>query len=302
MECHIARDGWSGTLGRPGENTYTVPYWVIADNNAQEPKEIIEACQLSGSPDVLPTIYQNYSYNGSIDYGAFALSIGFKRDAMKASKWHLTVNYGPLPPGTQPGDNTANPLDRSTKYWLEFETLTEQITKAYNVADLPNRPANTLGPVTNAAGIEFDETLFEDVNRAILVAEKPFATLSEIYGIDATFGKTLNNDTFFGRPKGHAQFHSIDCNRVQTENNIEYYTGTIRVILSRTPLYREVVNQGWAYRDGFGELHEFLDADGNRVSEPQLLTPTGQALASGLVGNTISYRTREFVNYSGLGI
>ena len=302
MECHLHREGWSGTLSKPGENTHSVPYWVIADSKSQEPKEIIEACQASGSPDQLPTIYQQYQYNGSIDYGAFALSIGYNRDTNLATKWWLTVNYGPLPPGTQPGDATANPIDRSIKYWIEFETLTEQITKAYNVTDLPNRPANTLGPVTNAAGIEFDETLFEDYNRAILVAERNYATLDQIYSINATFGKTLNNDTFKGRPKGHAQFHSIECSRIQTENGITYYTGTIRVILSAEPLYRTVVNQGWAYRDGFGDLHEFLDADGNRVSEPQLLTPTGQALASGLVGNTIDYRTRKFINYSGLNI
>lgn len=304
--CKLARGSRSATLSIPGQNTYQVEYLAEVDSIDWGAKKVVETCQLLGPPNnALPLVHSTYDIDGdTADQGAFCLSFSLTRRSASQTTWDIIANYGPLPPGRQVGDTNVNPIVRPIKYWLEFETVTEQVSKAYNMTALPGRAVDTLGPVVNACGREFDEALFEDRSHAILVAQKNYATLEEIYNINATFDFTLNNDTFFGRPKAHAQFRGIESSLIQNENGSTYYTGTIRVLLSRKPLYRSIVNQGWSYfaSGGDTELTEAKDINNDRVSEPVLLTTTGGKLADGALGNLIDYRTREFVNYSGLGI
>lgn len=304
--CNLARGSRSATLSIPGQNTYVVEYKAEVDSKEWGAKKVVETCQLLTAPnDPLPLIHSTYDVgDGYEDEGAFCLSLSLSRETGNQTVWNIVANYGPLPPGRQVGDEVSNPILRPIKYWLEFETITEQVTEAWNVTALPNRLADTLGPVVNAAGREFDETLFQEVSQVVLVAQQNYATLQDIYDINATFDRTLNNDTFFGRPKGHAAFRGIECGLIQSENGTTYYTGTIRVLLSRTPLTRKVVNQGWSYFEAAGdtELIEAVDKNGERVSEPVLLATNGTKLPDNQVGNMIEYRTKPYVNYSGLGI
>lgn len=304
---------------------YDAMYVITTDDSDwRDINAIGQAAQLGGSPDRLPVMGTAFVHEGSIDIGSFVQRIRITPDKKARKRWVAEVQWRPLPNGKRPQDLDPNvhPVNRPKREWLESVTETAQIAKGWNQIELPQagdgfnpRPADTEGPIVNAAGESYDEALYEDDHYSIYVQQKNVESPAEAYNLQLMYGRTLNQGSFLGFPEDCAKFLSAETGEPQTEtfgtNLVEFYTMTVRIALRRTPWHHDIVNRGYneIIENRFSSekgLHRIFvkddRTDGKLVAtpEPVLLDVNGVHLEDGILGNTIPYRTRERKSYQGL--
>lgn len=262
----------------------------------------------AGHDNPLPKVWDTFSFRGDSDTGAFCQELNLNRSEKAEAQWIAAVTWQSLPPDTPDGSN-PDPLQRPALYWLEFQTVTRQVQRAWNVEAItpragPSRPAGTLGPIVNAALQDYDDSIFEDDTNILLVIQKNFPNIPSILAIHNTYNLTLNNAPFLGAGIGQAKFIGLESSQPQHEGTITYYTVTVRIAFQNEPWYHHVVNRGYKAFTATStkpvDIFVEDEAGGEtKPTEPVLLTSDGQKLESGL-GDTIAYRTRNLVDYSGL--
>lgn len=269
-----------------------------------------DAVASSVGPHEIPVRYQAYSLRDisggtpaviDADTGLYARDIVIKPGEDYTKFWDIDVTWRPLDPGQSPGDADVDPLTRPARYWLEFQEQSRIVETAWNLdefkdpTDAVTRAADTLAPITNTAGQDYDEPIHETDQLVIVAMEKNYATLQTVLDIHNTYHRTLNsNGSFFGAAPMHARFEGITTGQPENESGVQFWRGVTRVAFSKTPFVREIVNRGWQYYDAGGALKKW---DG---AEPVLLAANGKRLGDGLVGNNVRYRTRELVDYTGV--
>lgn len=222
--------------------------------------------------------------------------------------WTAKGSWKTMKRGETAEDNNIDPLSRRTKYHWEFENVTEPAEDGYCMGYLPSigrgvapqgpvfteeGPVEALvgeqtkGPIVNSTGVEFDTPLMIEKRRAILVMQKNFP--DELYPLNLVnaYDNTLNSSAYRGFPMDHAKFVGVEATHLQEENQRKFITVTVRILLSREPLYRRPVNRGFSYLMAKKHGEETLvcripalDAETLQpYSEPVLLSAAG-----GLVG------------------
>lgn len=290
------------------KSTYSAQYRVVMDSPTASPLAVLIASQSAG-PDPVPGQYDAYLLSGSVDEGAFAQDFDVKPESDDTTtRWIVSVTWRPIDSNTSSrGDATVAPVDREARFSMEFWDEQTIISQAWNVDALVSvsewRAANTPGPIVNAAKEQFHDAVTEDDKITVLVARKNFATLADVLTLHRNFNRTLNSDTFYGYTAHKAKFLSVELGDAVFERSYSYYPGVIKVALKDEEWYLPIVNKGMMYRKAAGAVAVAAeDANGRPVQTPVLLKADGTKLPAGEVGNTIRYRTRRAVAYSGLGI
>src|SRR6185295_9547486 len=117
-----------------------------------------------------------------------------------------------------PGKLTeTDPLLWPTEYWVEWTEEQIPLTEAKNVEEMiyALRSPNTLGPVTNACGVEFSEPLMKTIYYPVLHAQKAYETLDEIVALNVTYQNTTNNGSYFGAGQRKAKYLGTESGRIQ---------------------------------------------------------------------------------------
>ncbi len=286
---------------RTSERDYPLAMYVDAVASTVGPHEVpvrLQQYQIRDISGGVPVVLDS-------DTGLFCQKIDITNHPQDdtGTKWVITCNYAPLEPGSRPSDSEPDPLLRPGRYWLEFREYSETVDEAWNIdahvdpTTTTTRAADTLGPIANTAGQDYDEALQETDHLMILCCEKNFATLQEIADIHNDYHSSLNsNDDYYTHyDKMQARYEGVTCSQPQYENGAEYYRATVRVALSSEPFTRDIVNRGYQYYKA--STDELIQWDG---SEPALLKANGEKLPDGELGNVVKYRTRRLVDYTNL--
>ena len=291
------------------ESIYTAKYRIISDTRNMSAYTVISQAT-SSTPDPFPAYFSTYNLLGESDPSAFLKEATCDPlDEENSTHFIGTAIWSPIngEEETDPHTSRENPLARPTIYWREWEEINVPVEKGWNNPALPgiNRPADTLGPIQNAAGQEPSSPIIKSKRIPVMVAQKNYATLAQIDAIQQTFGDSVNDSTYANYPQGEACFRGITASRPQYEGGVRYYTGTIRVAFQKGGWDYEMVNRGWKYLLG-GELREATVADqnGNQVpvAEPINLEIDGSRTPDGQIGTIINYRHRPRVDYNAMGV
>lgn len=293
-ECVIKDGGISATLS----DTYTgdairETYQIRLTSGERNPL-VVEALANAGGTNPLPQ--RGTLYGPSVGYGLYARRFDWSIVDPHLI-WQCVVNYEPLKPGEQDPTSNSNPLAQPPTFsldWIEYEAV---ITEAYNLdgfgdgIDGYSRSIETLGPVVNSYGREFDEPLTDVRREAVLNITRNYATLDQIINIQETYAGTTNSDTFKGASARRCKFLAIESGGIQTSNGIDFYRGTSRIKVGNTT-DRELLNTGWEYLDADGDVVEHEGA------EPVFLTLAGRKSDEPV---NVTYRHLEAVAYAPLG-
>lgn len=305
ISCKIKERGTSYNLGLKDSTSISATYLILTDDSTMGGQSVVEGAYLTG-PHPLPRRYDSFNHRGDTDNGLYVTSIKLSQP-FKGSlqNWQADVTWSTLPPGTQPDDG-KEPLDRAAVSWVEFSSVSNIVTEAWNVLEIAPygdlvepRPPDTLGPIVNAAKDTMDGVLYEDRRLITLVIRKNYPTYAQAITFNSLFDNTLNNDLFLGAPKACARYDGTTAGQPQYEGNSTYVSTETRITFQREPFYTPIVNQGMRAIDDFGFLENAKDKNKMDVSSPVLLTTDGQQLGVA-EGNTIDYRTREFADYAQL--
>lgn len=292
-----------------GKQTYKAVYRVTTNDRDQPAPSVYYEAQ-AALPHPVPVYYATYALNGFTDVNCFAKSIQInrsKKDGSGGLIWIVEVEWSTMEPQDREQTSSDNPLTEPVRRWVEFEDVQEPVEEALNIEALPgiSRPAETRGPIQDAAGGEPSSPLVRTRRVPVLCARKNYATYTEILAIEATYGNTVSNGVYKGAAARCAAFRSIQSSEPQFGGGIEYYTGVIRVAFKDTAWYTQMVNRGFAYLDS-GDLKEATvkDKDGQEVpsSQPVLLELDGTRTPDGDMGTVINWLTEDEADYSGLGI
>jgi hypothetical protein len=275
-------------------------YTVVLDDKSQDGMAALAAGRAASFPNAtIPQRYEVYALGGSVDYGAFAQDFKVTNVDAAASKWRIDVTWKPLEKNATPGMGTVTPVSRPPVYSIEFVDEMRNVSTGWNVNAMSqlSRPADTLGPLVNAAGVEFDEPFQEEFKTFTLVARWNFVSIDAILAYHAAFDRTINSDTFKGYTKHKVKFVGIEAGEPTTETfggaGVTYYPAAVRVAFSNKEWYQRPVNRGFQFLKPSVGLTESFS------SEPILLKADGDKLPASTIGNTVDYYTREPRVYTG---
>lgn len=326
--CKLVRGIAGASFGLKSDHQLRLQFLITTDDTIMLPYTVIAQASRGqgtisdGDNDMLPQRYDIYDYStdnllGNRNFGSgesnasiYATRIDLTQNTDKLTQWHATVTYGQLKgsdPKAQPEDVEPDPVLRPEIYWFEYGTKTEEITQAYNTQEITGnatRQKDTLGPIVNTAGQDYDEALYRDRKTCTLVIQKNYSTDLTAIALNNTYDATTNVAAMFSGEvyevaKHCAAFDGATSSKKLYENGTAYYEIQIRIRVGREPFYREIVNRGYKYWDD-GNLITAVDDSGDAVSEPALLDSNGTKLASGELGNVVSYRDLEEVSYTAL--
>lgn len=187
-EIRTAQDHATITKGKAGK-TAAAPYWVFCDSARDGPDVIIAAMEAAGL-----TIGSTLRYADTRDPYLFLSEITPTRVPGQDTTWRVVCKWTEADsqePRTQDGPSgpTNDPLDWYYELAQTMEAVQVPVVRAWNVDPYRGeeaglvRPANTLGPVQNSAGVVYDPPLtteaYETVYRISGVLDHYFAGYTE---------------------------------------------------------------------------------------------------------------------------
>jgi len=187
----VAREG--------NRHEWSCPYKIRVDSARDDGQTIVS--YLAGIGRGLGTIL---IYGDREDPTVRCKSIAPVRDPKSPWHWTATLTYSPLDPEEPKPDSEGNPSDDPLDWRYDVQSSTqfiqETVWAAWNVDGMPSnggdlgyqRPAGTLGPVCNSAGVVYDPPLTRDVPMTVL----------RVTGI-MTFYDQDKLDDFAGRINGN---------------------------------------------------------------------------------------------------
>ena len=305
-ECKIYKT--EGHWRVPRNDRYTVTYRILSDTREVEPIRIYGEA-ITASPDPLPERYDTYNYYGSFDDSALALDYDFSPRDDKMSQWDVRVTFRrPESPDENPDNDQIDPLDRSTKWSVEWEDWTSPIIKAELRTALSAIPRNVgdIGAPVNAVNEQFDTPLIRNHKRMILIGKKNLGSFEAVQDLDAMMLKvnstdyTIEGTTYAPRT---LKLYSVAASDPIFDANTaggaqQFYWQTTVRIATGAEWDHEVVNAGYRYldpaynpaTDPIGDKWITEDSNGIPYTKPELLTLGGALTAEGELGTTIFYR------------
>lgn len=312
INCDITRDGVRIEEGKRWAQIYKATYQIETDTE-MGPIAVQVAARGAVTPRPVPEKGDSYSVASETDLASFALDFNWRRDPKSNKRWFCDVIWRPLDPKDSI-DNLIEPIpvNRDPVLWWEFEDTTEVVRKAKNITAMSHisRAAGTLGEIVNAAGVPYDTLPERPKSRPVLVLQRNYSTLDKIREVHDTYIHKLNAATYRGGAAKTWFVRSITSSPPTTENGYTYYQGQIRLAYDPNTWKFTLVNQGLSWLDGTwtpGSPGSWspnppklkkTDANAARITEPQLLTATGQLVNGGAVGNDVEYEYADTVSFT----
>lgn len=286
-----------------GDGKDTVVYMYEADLGQviENPLLALQMAQATG-PDNVPL--RRAKLQGVF---LFANNIRGRRTAENRKVWRFDVTFGPPPEGEdETQQNQENPLLRPPIYGIDYIDEEYVVEQARNVevlgvefaAGAPHRPAGTLAPITNGAGIRPDEPIVRTRRRAVIRIQKNYADLGTILDMNEDYQDTTNSDEItIGNKTFAARRLKYELTREggkQVENGVTFYPGMTEIAIHKTTDLI-IDNVSYSYYTLAGALKRFLDDDGEPLADPQNIQRNGLQSSS---KTTITYRDLTEVAYA----
>lgn len=229
--------------------------------------------------------------------GPFLLALditGQPSDALR-KMWTWQVTYSPPPAGEGEGSEKENPLERPVAYNIEYMDREYVVEKARNILALShgdgkggNRPADTWGPIVNAAGKRPDEPIVQTERLEVLVIQRFYPSLAAIVKLNRDYKRSTNSDSIQGYLPRELRYLLTESLGVTSVNGIDVWPGRT-TILAEDSTSLILDNVGYDYWDAAAaDWKRAVDKDGDAMAEPINLTADGGK--GGDNTNTIIYR------------
>jgi hypothetical protein len=150
----------------------------------------------------------------------------------------------PQPGQTQNGSteaNIQNPLMRPPIFNLEYTSVEKVLERARNVQALShgdgkglNRPAGTLGPITNAVGTPPSTPQIETDQDLIITIQRNYANLGALAAVNRAYKRTTNSDEVEGFDVRQLKYLLTESLGRHQEGDYVYYPGISRVLAMDT--------------------------------------------------------------------
>ncbi len=241
-------------------------------------------------------------------------TINGRRSEVNRNYWDFEVQFS-TPPEGEERDNVSNPnpLNRKPVYNVDYIEREYVVKQAKNLQamgfnfDSGVRPANTLGPIVNAAFRRPDEPIVDTERLGVIVIERNYPFLGDIVALNVDYRRTTNSDELElgGRTIEPRQLKYLITRSLgrQEENGVVFYPGVTEIAIEKdTDLVLD--NVGYEYWDpDAGDWARAKDGEGNDTAEPVNLKLDGTLKPAGGVGDTgspvtITYRHLDQVVYA----
>lgn len=299
--CKIDRGGVKISESKRWPQVYNATY-IIETTGAQGPLRVqIDSRLATSLPHPVPIKGATYNVASEADNSSFAQDFSWRRDTDKADRWFCDVTWRPLDPRDSPANLAQpDPLLRTAVQWWEFEETTELVEVAENITPLPqlSRPANTLGPIVNAAGKPFDSVPERPKSLMVLVIQRAYSSLIKVRQAYDNYAHKINSDTYQGAAVGTLYVRRVSCSQPLYENGAAYFIGQIHIAYDPAGWKFALVNRGLGA--GVGAAYRAFDTTGQETTEPLLLALDGTRLPSGIGGNTIDYKYAPSVSFANI--
>jgi len=301
ISSHLSREpgSWTGAGDAKSRNNFSVQ-WLVESNDIGDGPLVVAIQSETAAPDPTPGRFAPYSVRDDFDPTVFCLSKTTKlQHYVQAAGgnhglWIVTAGYGKPEAGETQEDQEPNPLERPTKYRLDFSQFTHAIERDVHGKAIVNSAQQFL------TGTEVDD------DRPVLVATKNFGSFTEVVMLALAFRRAINTNSFYGASARHAKVESISCSDIQEENGVQFYSVTIRVEFSDEPWTKKLVDRGFKHFDvanpATRKLVEAKDDHGNASAEPVLLDQDGTRLPAGQDGRILEFDVYPERDFSALGI
>ena len=228
----------------------------------------------AASPDPVPDLWSTYSLGGESDGSVYLQDKDADLESDESrTRWIVNVVWRAPEPGSDPTqDNQNNPLNRATRYHLEWANYSKVVEADNGIAHVdgnPREPANVVGD-------GFDPPLEHDDARPVLVAVRNEWPLASIIATALDYKNAVNTDTFYGAPPRQAKMESIVSSELMIENGVSFYSVVYRIQFNDLKWDFEPVNKGFRHKVTAGDtglkIARERDSSGNdlaaEVSEP----------------------------------
>lgn len=287
IRCNLI--GITNTYRTGRSSTHELVYRFHLD--AYYPGQNLFVEGLSAAPNPLPQLYASYAgTNAQCD------EVVIRQEHENNDKvWLATATFGKIEDNQEDNQQDPwqgdDPLQRSTIWSLDWETITEVIDK------------DTTGkPIVNSAGFRFDVPLTEDRRYVVIVAQKNFSDWEEVAELGETYDRCVNSVAFQNRAIKTVKFGGVVCSEPQWENAIKFYTATFRFVVKPDGWTALVVDRGFVYKDDNGDLRNVADDDEQLSQEPVLLDGTGKKLPAGQPGITLPFELFTAKDFNAIGL
>lgn len=291
--CYFVPDSWTSILNvRDRTRTVTCTHRIEC-NDPEDGPYTAELQALHVGPDALPIAYASYAQGNDADDNLKMMVRSVSPPIRVNTGVHyLATSTFETPGNTQEDDVGENPLNRRTRYWLEWSndmrTVVEDIhgTKILNVCGKPYPEQIELPFVT-----------------PIFCARRNIASLGTVLNLATTYTDAVNADTFYGAQPGYAKVESITAGEEEMENNLTFYPTMFRVHVNWVPWKVIKKEEGWeVFSFALDRAVAAVDDDKSPVSEPVLLGADGRRAGFGAEPIYTEWQCNRQISFSGMGI
>lgn len=205
-ELPIGRGGSSEWNGGQIVRRDTKVYRVKVDDKSHDAQYILNNAIIA-TPDPIPNDLDSHPTQS----GLYCRRRHADQEDVDGWTFKVTCQFDN---SVNPADAFPDPLDRATKYRIEFS----QFTKAV-IFD------NEGLPIINTAADFYDPPIEEEDGNLILIATKNYdaADLFALAGFIADYQNSVNSDEFFLQPIGSIRLGRVTASDLQIENDVQYY-------------------------------------------------------------------------------
>lgn len=175
--CKEAKEHANLTAGIGNKDEWDAPYIVTVDSARDDGRTIVDYLASIGLDLGSP-----FAYGDRYETTTVLKSIAPVRRANSLFVWDVTLHYAPLVPPDQEDheDDDGNPTDDPVDYRWDISSGTQffqtPVYQAWNYDPFPDggvgsgwtRPALTLGPIHNSAGIILDPPLLRETPETVV--------------------------------------------------------------------------------------------------------------------------------------
>lgn len=216
VECREQGEGRQGAVEFQGNRIIvrSTRVFKIYTGNPADDDQVILATGHEATPDPLPTILSVHPGNPELRLKSMPIRQD-QGEGVAATCWIATCEYDNQTSEEDATDAQTQPIDRRTRWHMEFSGFTRVL----------ERDINGL-PIVNTIGDVFDPPLEEEDERPVLVAVKnyPATNLSGLMALIADYRGAVNSDTFLGVSPGSWRVARVQMSPEQVEDDIRYHS------------------------------------------------------------------------------
>lgn len=293
----IRREGWTGSGNVMDGDKFQVEHLVESNDLNDGPLSVALGAQTS-SPNPIPMPWATYDIGNDLHSGMVVKDRSTRLHAYTdtGALWIVTTKWEKPGEDDEEDGSGVHPLLRPIKYRVEWANYTRIVKKEV---------AGEMRDIVNACGDPFSDPVEQDDQRPVLVAVKNVQSLQYVIARGMSYKNAVNRDSFWGAEPRHAKVQGITAGDKQKEEDVEFYTMTIRVEFNEEKWDRTFIDQGMRYRKVAGaEPVAAKDSEGTPVGTEIKLSVDGTKLPEGDNTRWIDppFRTYPERDFSGLEI